>query len=196
MSGLVSDSQELTPNKPAPNPATAPRADVGALWRRVGDPGRWATPMNQLIIHTYTFASLLLATLCMCAGQSRAAAPQQHTNGIPDVISMPVGFAGWPMLTSNEVASLQLRLSQAHIESRTNLEAVLLQGSKLMPISHALCSPLDRDGKGHPYTETVSVCRLNVQKDLVVVEDNRSGTDVVRRCFIRDVPSGKGGPQK
>jgi len=164
-------------------------------WPALPEHERWATPMKQLI-HNYTFGLLLLATLSVCTSQSRAGAPQQHTNGIPDIISMPVGFAGWPTLTSNEVASLQLRLSQAHIESRTNLEAVLLRGSKLMPITHALCSPLDRDGKAHPYTETVSVCRLNEQKDLVVVEDNRGGSEVVRRCFIRDVLSGKEGPQK
>ena len=32
-----------SPNKPdAPNPAIAPRFQVGPHWRGVGDPGRWA----------------------------------------------------------------------------------------------------------------------------------------------------------
>jgi hypothetical protein len=151
--------------------------------------------MKQLM-HLHTFALLLLAGISGGAAESRAGAPQQQTNTAPNVIWMPVGFAGWPTLTSEEVASLQLRLSQAHIESRTNLETALLRSSKLMPVSYAFCSPLDRDGRAHPYTETVSVCRLNKQNDLVVVEDDRSGIDVVRRWFIRDIPDGKGGPQK
>jgi hypothetical protein len=131
-----------------------------------------------------------------CAGEARAGASQQQTNAVPDVISMPVGFAGWPTLTSNEVASLQLRLSQAHIVTLTDLEAELPRASKLVPVSYAFCSPLDRDGNAHLYTETVSVCRLNAQKDIVVVEDDRSRVNVVRKWFIRDIQEREQGSQK
>ena len=148
------------------------------------------------IMRLHTLALLLLAAISGCVGESPAGAPRRQTNTVPNVVSIPVGFMGWPTLTSKEVASLQVRLSQARIESRSNLEAVFLRGSKLMPVSYDLCSPLDRDGKAHPYTRTVSVCRFNEEKDLVVVEDDRSGVDVVRSWFIRDLPGGKGGAQK
>lgn len=119
-------------------------------------------------------------------------APQQQTNTCPNVIAMPVGFAGWPILSSNEVASLQSRLtSQVHIGSLTNLESMLPRGSSLMGVRYALCSPLDQNGRAHPYTESTFVCRLNEQKDLVVVADNRSGAEVVQRWFIRDLPEPK-----
>jgi len=148
------------------------------------------------VMHLHTFALLLLAGVSGYAGESQPGAPQQQTNTVPSVISMPVGFAGSPTLTSEEVASLRLRLSQAQVEFRTNLEAALPRGSKLMPVRYALWFPLDHDGQAHPYTETVSVCRLNEQKDLVVVEDNRSGVEVVRRWFIRDISDRKEGLQK
>jgi hypothetical protein len=151
--------------------------------------------MKQLM-HLHTFALLLVAAISERAGESRAGAPQQQTNTVPNVLSMPVRFAGWPALTSEEVASLQARLSQGHFESLTNLETALLRGSKLMPVSFVFCSQLGRDEKAHPYDETISVIRLNEQKDLVVVEDNRSGVNVIRRWFIRDVPGGTRGPQK
>jgi hypothetical protein len=138
-------------------------------------------------IHLVIAAVLLLAGLRSVAAESRAGAPQQQTNSCPNVTPMPVGFAGWPTLSSNEVESLRSILSQAPTGSVTNLESLLPRGSSLMGVSYALCSPVERNGRAHPHTESVFVCRLNEQKDLVVVCDNKSGAEVVQRWFIRDL---------
>jgi hypothetical protein len=142
-------------------------------------------------MHLVIAAVLLVVGLSSVAAESRARAPQQQTNTAPKVITMPVGFAGWPILSSNAVTSLQSRLSRAHIESLTDIEGVLPRGSSLMGVRYALCSPVDQNGRAHPYTESVFVCRLNEHKDLVVVVDNRSGAEVVQRWFIRDLPDSK-----
>lgn len=149
--------------------------------------------MSRRILILALSAALILIAFSSVAAESRAGAPQQQTNSCPNVIAMPVGFAGWPTLSSNEVASLQLRLSRAHIASRTNIESLLPRGSKLMGVSYSLCTLVGSNGRVHPYTESVFVCRLNIQKDLVVVCDNRSGDEVVKGWFIRNLPDPKKG---
>ncbi|HYG33913.1 MAG TPA: hypothetical protein VEC99_03965 [Clostridia bacterium] len=139
---------------------------------------------------------LLLVASGGCAVKPEVRSSQLQAGAAPNVISVPLGFSGSPTLTAEEVVSLQSQLSKAHIQSRTDLEAALPRGLPLIPVSYVLCSPLDRNGKPKPYTETISVCRLNTQKDLVVVEDNRSGVDVVRRWFVRDITNPKGGLPK
>ncbi|HZR29839.1 MAG TPA: hypothetical protein VFA71_13760 [Terriglobales bacterium] len=57
-----------------------------------------------------------------------------------------------------------------------------------MPVSYALMSPVDANGRARPYTETTTVCRLTEDRDLVVVEDDRSGKDIIQKWFIRDLP--------
>jgi hypothetical protein len=152
-----------------------------------------------LLMQLQILASLMLTVSLGYASESRPGAPEQRSVVAPSVtniMTMPVGLAGSPKLTAQEAESLRLRLSEGHIQSRKQLESILPRGSVLMPVSYSSFYPLDRNGKPSPYTEAISVCRLNEQHDLVVVEDNRSGSDVLRRCLIRDIPEQKGGPQK
>ena len=105
----------------------------------------------------------------------------------PEVISMPLGFAGSPTLTPAQVESLRTRLSKQEFRERADLEAALPH-LRLMPVSYALMSPIDANGRARPYTETTSVCRLTEDRDLVVVENNRSGKNIIQKWFIRDLP--------
>src|SRR5437870_4907228 len=76
------------------------------------------------------------------------------------VIAMPLGFAGSPELTPEEMATLEQRVSKQHFEVLAEVQVALTLGCKLAPVSHAFCSPVDSIGSAHPYTETVWVCRL------------------------------------
>lgn len=107
---------------------------------------------------------------------------------IPDVIPMPLGFAGSPALTPAEIASLRSVLSQREFTHMADLRAALPDGLRFMPVRYALMSPLDANGTAQPYTQTTSVCRLSEDQDLVVIEEDRSGSDIIERCFIRDLP--------
>jgi hypothetical protein len=100
---------------------------------------------------------------------------------------MPLGFAGSPTLTPAQVESLRTRLSKQEFRERADLEAALPH-LRLMPVSYALMSPIDANGRARPYTETTSVCRLTEDRDLVVVENNRSGKNIIQKWFIRDLP--------
>lgn len=105
----------------------------------------------------------------------------------PNVIATPLGFAGSPALTLAQVESLRTRLSKQEFRETSDLK-VALPHLCLMPVYHALLSPVDANGRARPYTETISVCRLTEDQDLVVVEDNRSGKNIIRNWFIRDLP--------
>ena len=106
----------------------------------------------------------------------------------PDVISMPLGFAGSPALTPPQIESIRLLLSKQEFKEMAVLQAALPDGLRFMGVSYDLMSPLDENGRARPYTRTTSVCRLSEDRDLVIVEDNRTGKNIIERWFIRDLP--------
>ena len=106
---------------------------------------------------------------------------------LPDVITMPLGFASSPQLTQEQVASLAMRLSQQHFGQMADLEASLPRGSRLMPVCYSTLSAVDANGRAKPYNETISVCRLSEDRDIVIIEDDSSGVDLIQKWFIRDL---------
>jgi len=132
---------------------------------------------------------LLLVLLCVAIVGCRThdlGSASGTTMPPPDVISMPL-VAGFPTLTPAQVESLRTRLSNLKFREIADLEAAL-PGLLFMPVSYALMSPVDANGRARPYTETTTVCRLTEDRDLVVVEDDRSGKDIIQKWFIRDLP--------
>ena len=91
------------------------------------------------------------------------------------------------ILTSEQVDSLAVRLSKQHLTDSDDLQAALPPGFRLMPVGYGFCSPLDANGRATPYTETTSVCRLSKDRDIVVIEDNRTGSQIISKWFIRDL---------
>ena len=105
----------------------------------------------------------------------------------PDVITTRL-FSAPPGLTQEKVESLRSLLLKQQFRELEDLKAVLPEGSLFAGVRYTLKSPFDTTGKMAPYTESVFVCRLNEDHDLVVVEDDRSGKDIIQNWFIRDLP--------
>lgn len=113
---------------------------------------------------------------------SKASSPPTY----PDVIT--VSFSSSSKLTSDQVTALNEKLSTKQFKNSDDLAAALPPGFRFMPVSYALMQPpLDGSGKTGPYTETISVCRLSEDSDIVVIEDNRSGTNILQNWSIRDL---------
>src|ERR1041384_1284248 len=83
----------------------------------------------------------------------------------PDVISTPVGFAGSPALTPPQIESIRSLLSKQEFKEMAFLQAALPAGLRFMPARYSLISPVDTNGRPIPCTETISVCRLNEDRD-------------------------------
>jgi len=137
---------------------------------------------------------LQLVTILLCIGNlgCRTHHPSSVTSAPPtppEVISMPLGFAASPALTPAQIRSIHSLLSKQDFKEMADLRAVLPGGLRFMPVSHALMSPIDANGRARPYTEMISVCRLSEHRDVVVVEDNRTGKNIIQRWFIRDLPA-------
>jgi len=97
---------------------------------------------------------------------------------------MPLGFAGSPVLTPAQVASMRSLLSKQEFKEMADLRTALPDGLRFMPVSYGSAYPPDAS----PYTITTSVCRLSEDHDLVIVEDNRTGKNIIQKWFIRDLP--------
>lgn len=106
-----------------------------------------------------------------------------------DVISMPLA-AGSPALPPAQIESIHSLLSEQEFKAMADLKNALPDGLFFREVSYALMSRFDEDGRAHPYTETISVCRLSEDRDLVIVEDNQAGTRGIQRWFIRDLERG------
>lgn len=107
----------------------------------------------------------------------------------PDVISAPLSWSA--ALTPPQVESIRSLLSRREFKEMAALRAALPDGLRFMGVSYAFVSPLDANGRPSPYTEAISVCRLSEDRDLVIVEDNRTGKNIIRNWFIRDLPTHK-----
>ena len=90
-------------------------------------------------------------------------------------------------LSSNEVVSLKLRLSKKELKTETDVLAELPPKSRFLPVSYGLIGYTLENGRPAAYTETVSVCGLSHQYDILIVEDNRTGTNLLRQWIIRDL---------
>lgn len=132
---------------------------------------------------------LLSALVVGCGTTHPRSGEEARARRLGEVIVMPLDSARGPTLAPTEVESLHRRMSKQRLQERAVLEAALPRGLRLMPVSYSLMSLVDASGSTHPYTETISVCRLSKDWDLVVVEDNRSGKDIVRDWVIRDLSS-------
>jgi hypothetical protein len=173
-------------------------------WRGVAGPERWAS-----ILHLLCITAVVLSLAWACFSQTNAvgvssggaATDAPGTNSwsylkVPsedNVITMPMRLAS--PLTSPQVASLENRLSKENFTNSANLKAALPKGAMLFPVAYLLRAERTT-GVTRPYTEKISVCRLCENKDLVVIEDNRSGVDVIRKWLIRDVAHGKRSSQR
>lgn len=140
-------------------------------------------------MHGQLLVILLCALSIGCQTPPKPASPAAITPPpYPDVVTVWPGFAGSPILTSDQVASLAETLSTRQFKDSADLAAALPSGFRFMPVSYALMQPpLDGSGRTGPYTETISVCRLSQDRDIVVIEDDRSGTNILQNWFLRDL---------
>jgi hypothetical protein len=90
-------------------------------------------------------------------------------------------------LTSEEVAALKVTLSKKQIQTQEDITAELPRHAILAGVRYSMISPLDSNGRPAPYTQSTFVCRLSERYDIVVVEDNRTGANIVRHWVIRDL---------
>lgn len=104
----------------------------------------------------------------------------------PHVITMPL-LSQEPM-TREQIEALRARLLKQEFRDLAEVKAALPDGFIFGGVSYASKDTFDSHGTHIPYTEAVFVCRLNEDHDLVIVEDHRSGKDLIQNWFIRDSP--------
>jgi len=131
---------------------------------------------------------LLILTVALVGCRTHQARFSNYTPpAAPDVITMRLLPAS-PVLTQEKVESLRSLLLTQRFRQLEDLKAALPKDFLFLGVCYTLKSPFDASGKMRPYTESVFVCRLNEDHDLVVVEDDRTGKDTIQNWFIRDLP--------
>ena len=127
-------------------------------------------------------------TLFLLAEQPKTFAAEAFET-IPPKLARIVPGRVWrnASLSSNEVVSLKLRLSKKELKTEADVLAELPTKSRFEGASYALIGYTDENRRPALYTETILVCGLSHQYDIVIVEDNRSGTNLLRQWVIRDL---------
>ena len=127
-------------------------------------------------------------TLFLLAEQLKAFAAETFETVPPKLARVVPGHV-WrdASLSSNEVVSLKLRLSKKELKTEADVLAELPTKSRFEGASYALIGYTDENRRPALYTETILVCGLSPQYDIVIVEDNRNGTNVLRQWVIRDL---------
>jgi hypothetical protein len=105
----------------------------------------------------------------------------------PDVLTLPP-WSDSTGLTREKVESIRSVLLKHQFKNISDVEAALPDGMRFFSIYYGLKDTMDSNGTHTLYNEIISVCRLNEDQDLVVVEDDRSATDIIQNWFIRDLP--------
>jgi hypothetical protein len=129
------------------------------------------------------YRSLLVLSLLSIALVGKISASENGVPNVDDVVSPGRSLK----LTSEQVVALKATLSKKRIQTQDDITAELPRRAVLAGVRYSLISPLEANGRPTPYTQATFVCRLNDRYDIVVIEDDRAGSNIVRHWIIRDL---------